>query len=211
MNKTATGFTLIEVLVALIILAVGLLGLAALQVRANQAEMESYQRSQAMLLASDMANRIRANNSVPQCYSISSDPADGTFTDTRFVGAGNAEVYNCLGWGIIETRAIADDDIADWEDQLLGAGETLNGNNVGAMLGARGCLSYDTPSRTATVTVVWQGLTRSTDLDTDADGIPDCRDNGRIDCSCANNAYLDSDGNDFKRWLSIPVQLADLD
>lgn len=55
------GATLIEVLIAVIVLAVGLLGLAGLQASSVQANQSAYYRSQATLLASDIADRMRAN------------------------------------------------------------------------------------------------------------------------------------------------------
>jgi type IV pilus assembly protein PilV len=55
------GFSLIEVLVALVVLSVGLLGLAALQSTAAQFNAGAYTRSQATILAYDMADRVRAN------------------------------------------------------------------------------------------------------------------------------------------------------
>ncbi len=55
------GFSLIEVLVALVVLSVGLLGLAALQSTSTQFNASAYVRSQATILAYDMADRIRAN------------------------------------------------------------------------------------------------------------------------------------------------------
>jgi type IV pilus assembly protein PilV len=55
------GFSLIEVLVALVVLSVGLLGLAALQSTAAQFNASAYTRSQATILAYDIADRIRAN------------------------------------------------------------------------------------------------------------------------------------------------------
>jgi type IV pilus assembly protein PilV len=61
MKKTA-GFTLIEVLIAMLVLAVGLLGLAALQATSLKNNQSAYNRSQATQLAYDMADRIRANN-----------------------------------------------------------------------------------------------------------------------------------------------------
>ena len=48
--RTQAGFNLLEVLVALFIITVGLLGLAGMQVAAQQAELEAYQRAQAMVL-----------------------------------------------------------------------------------------------------------------------------------------------------------------
>ena len=56
-----TGFTLIEVLVTVVILAVGLLGLAGLQATSLKFNSTAYQRSQATSLAYDIADRMRAN------------------------------------------------------------------------------------------------------------------------------------------------------
>jgi len=55
------GFTLIEVLVAVMVLGVGLLGIAGLQVTGLHNNHSAYLRSQATLLASDIADRMRAN------------------------------------------------------------------------------------------------------------------------------------------------------
>jgi type IV pilus assembly protein PilV len=56
-----TGFSMMEVLVALLVLSVGLLGMAALQVVSLKANHGAYQRSQATFLAYDMIDRMRAN------------------------------------------------------------------------------------------------------------------------------------------------------
>lgn len=55
------GATLIEVLVAVLILSVGLLGLAGLQMTALKSNHSAYYRSQATLLAYDIIDRMRAN------------------------------------------------------------------------------------------------------------------------------------------------------
>jgi len=55
------GFTLLEILVALLVLSLGLLGLAALQTIGVKFNQESYERTQATLLAYDIIDRIRAN------------------------------------------------------------------------------------------------------------------------------------------------------
>lgn len=61
MNKQNRGFTLIEVLVALVILAVGLLGMATLMMSSMQSSQGAYLRSQASVLAYDIVERMRAN------------------------------------------------------------------------------------------------------------------------------------------------------
>ena len=55
------GFTLMEVLISMIVLSIGLLGLAGLQMNGLKSNNSSYQRTQASLLANEMIDRIRAN------------------------------------------------------------------------------------------------------------------------------------------------------
>lgn len=59
--KNQKGVGLIEVLIAVLVLAIGLLGLAGLQTQSLKFNNESYFRTQATLLAMDMADRLRAN------------------------------------------------------------------------------------------------------------------------------------------------------
>lgn len=55
------GFTLLEVLIALLVLSLGLLGLAGLQTMSLKFNAQSYQRTQATLLIDTMIDRMRAN------------------------------------------------------------------------------------------------------------------------------------------------------
>lgn len=59
--RTARGFTLLEVLIALLILSFGLLGLAALQAYSVKANQSAHFRSQATALANMLMDNIRAN------------------------------------------------------------------------------------------------------------------------------------------------------
>jgi type IV pilus assembly protein PilV len=60
--RPARGFTLIEVLISLAILAVGLLGMTALQTEALKYNNAAFTDSQAQFLLNDMMERIRANS-----------------------------------------------------------------------------------------------------------------------------------------------------
>ena len=60
-HRPQSGGTLIEVLIATLVLSVGLLGMAGLQTTAVRQSHGSYMRTQAAILASDMADRMRAN------------------------------------------------------------------------------------------------------------------------------------------------------
>jgi len=58
------GFTLIEVLIALVVLAIGMLGIAAVYLEGLRASRSALLRTQAVVLAADMSDRIRANRYV---------------------------------------------------------------------------------------------------------------------------------------------------
>jgi type IV pilus assembly protein PilV len=58
------GMTLVETLVALLVLSIGLLGVAALQMTSLRNNHAAHMRSQATALAYDIADRMRANRSV---------------------------------------------------------------------------------------------------------------------------------------------------
>lgn len=61
MNIRQQGFNLIEVLIAMVVLAIGLLGIAGLQLTGARANQGSYYRSQASSIMMDMAERIHNN------------------------------------------------------------------------------------------------------------------------------------------------------
>lgn len=66
----ARGFTLIEVLISMVILAIGLLGLAAMQAVSLRDNLDSYNYQQATLLAYEMQDRIRGNSEVDDWLSV---------------------------------------------------------------------------------------------------------------------------------------------
>ena len=68
MTRIASGFTLIEVLVALLIVALGMLGNAMLQLQGMKNSNDAYLRSQIGLFAYDIADRIRANRECQVAY-----------------------------------------------------------------------------------------------------------------------------------------------
>ncbi|MCL7945878.1 type IV pilus modification protein PilV [Marinobacter sp. ATCH36] len=65
MRKTQRGITMIEVLVALLVLAVGLLGVAGMQTVSMQQTQGADRRSVATLHVQTMADEIRANRGMP--------------------------------------------------------------------------------------------------------------------------------------------------
>ena len=62
------GFTLVEGLIALLVLSIGLLGIAALSVETLQSSRAAQFRTQAVSIAADLADRIRANRVPVDAY-----------------------------------------------------------------------------------------------------------------------------------------------
>lgn len=132
------GFSMIEVLVSLMIIVFGLLGLAGLQIRIQQAEFESYQRAQAIVLLQDMVDRIHMHRITASCFRFTTNTTNGS----PYLGTGSTSVPACSA-STANDNAQATAALTEWKDLLLGAAEDLAGSSVGAMAGARGCVSYD--------------------------------------------------------------------
>lgn len=96
LNRTQSGFTLLEIMVAIVVLSLGLLGLAGLQAASLRNNQTAYYRGIATLQAYDMADRIRANlagvragnyklltgiPANPGCFTTGCSPADMAITD----------------------------------------------------------------------------------------------------------------------------------
>lgn len=109
MNKN-TGFTLIEVLIAMLVLAVGLLGLVALQASSLRNTVVAYNRSVATELAYDLADRIRANKTTNglSVY-ISMLPANAL---TQANKCGNVST-------LCPTHVMAQNDLYEWNLALV--------------------------------------------------------------------------------------------
>ncbi len=82
--KSCHGFTLVEVLVSLVILALGILGTIAMQTYALNDSQDAYLRTQAIFLVHDIGDRIRANT------------AGWAFVPSPFDFACNQPGANCL-------------------------------------------------------------------------------------------------------------------
>lgn len=179
-SRTQRGVGLIEILVSVLITSFGLLALAGLQSRMGQAQFESYQRAQAITLLNDMAQRVQANTNNGASY-VAASP----------IGTGDAEPANCATLTTLAAR-----DRCEWSNALKGAAETSAGANVGAMIGARGCIEQTQAADVTAgicrpaiyrITVTWQGL-----LSTVAPGV-----------TCAQNLYGADDG--LRKAISTQV------
>jgi type IV pilus assembly protein PilV len=94
-HRRHTGFTLVEVLVAVLVLAVGLIGLAGLQLASMKSNHSAYRRSQAAIAVYDLLDRIRAE---PASFAAIDQPLTYEETSCRDKDTGVAafEDWKCL-------------------------------------------------------------------------------------------------------------------
>jgi type IV pilus assembly protein PilV len=104
-KKREKGFSLMEVLVTVVILSIGLLGLAGLQVKSQQFTQSSYLRSQAAVLAYDILDRMRANRTAAL-----KSPTSGY---AHAIGDAAPSAVDCYS-SSCDSDDIADSDLAEW-------------------------------------------------------------------------------------------------
>jgi type IV pilus assembly protein PilV len=106
-SRNQSGIALIEVLVTVLVLAIGFLGLAGLQLTALRNNSSAYERSQATMLAYDIIDRMRANRNAALNgdYSVALNTAP-TAADCRGSSA------NCT------TTQLATFDVNQWKCNL---------------------------------------------------------------------------------------------
>ena len=160
------GFTLIEILVSLTLIAVGLLGLAQLILKGQQASFEAYQRQQAISLANDMLEKIKTNRARAANYAAAAPVATPLGEGNRFNDLTTGTITDCAEAAATCTPdVLAIYDVAYWDGLLQGSTETFNGgaNRAGGATNARGCIEVVVPAvapstlATYRVTVAWQG------------------------------------------------------
>ena len=153
MNKEK-GFTLVEILVAVVVLSIGLLGLAGLQAASLKNNNSAYQRSVASMLAYDMLDRIRANRDGLIAGNYNS-VSPGAFPSDPGCASSNCNESN-----------LANYDMYEWGQQLanlLPAGTaSISGNGANTVF---------------TITVMWDDE-RTGATGTDCSGDPD------VDLTC---------------------------
>lgn len=135
-KKASAGFTLLEVLVALLVLSVGLLGLAALQTFSLKLNHQAYERTQATLLIDDIIDRMRANPEGVKLGAYNSVSSSTTLPSYN----------NCATTDCRTGTDFANYDIAMWKSAIQANGMLAAG--TGAIESPDGMLF--------TVTVTWQ-------------------------------------------------------
>jgi type IV pilus assembly protein PilV len=146
------GVSLIEVLITLILISIGLLGTAALQVFSKQGNYEAAQRTSAAHLANDLFQRMRSNRLVLEDYLPGAELGAGSL--------GTSPAKDCgTGAGVCTSTEIADYDLWHWEQQLDGATETVGGVNAGGLLEPTVCIDGEVGGGDGLyeVAIAWRG------------------------------------------------------
>ena len=167
-NFHERGSSMIEVLIAMVVIAFGLLGFVGMQSQAVATQIEGYQRSQALILINDISARISLNsnnavNYVSNNIGITS-PGDCNTKVTR-----------------------ADKVLCEWTLLLQGSAEFEGTAKLGAMLGARACISSP-GADVYLISIAWQGI----------------RPSGAPANSCGQGAYTDEN---VRRTVTTVLQI----
>ena len=76
-NRSNAGFTLLEVLIALCVLATGMLGIGVMLLESVRASRSALHRTAAVILAADLGERIRANRVAGDAYALGAGTVAG--------------------------------------------------------------------------------------------------------------------------------------
>lgn len=168
--KRQSGITLIEVLITVLVLAIGLLGIAALQATAMSGNYISYQYTQAAFLAEGMAEKMRANRNAyiggSSYYSLTAGTAPSV-SATCYASACTAQQQALWDMGLFYAQVTG---TTQSSVKTLTALDS-NNKNIGALPGGQASIVCDSPFPTTTagkclVTVYWDpgrtGTTSST-------------------------------------------------
>lgn len=142
------GFTLLEVLIAIVVMAIGILGLAAMQTRSLSQGQGSLQASQALALAYDYADRMRANPVAAYAgqYEVPNPASLPSSSGTSCFASGSTAPGACT------TSNLAAYDQSDWLTQVQAL---LPGGTARVKCADNNACATGAP-QTVTITVFWQ-------------------------------------------------------
>ncbi len=190
-HRTQQGFTLVEVMVTVFVVAIGLLAAAALQAVSKKAAVDAIQRTTATVVAQEMIERIRANALLMGQYTrdIDSAPAQPACGSTSNCADADLVAYDFFSW---------------WQN-LEGTAERISiggtaTETAGGLRDPRGCVRV--VGNLVEVVVVWRGMSQITQGAESGDVEDPTGD------SCyANDFDLDS-GKSYRRVLRISAHIA---
>ena len=185
--KYQKGVGLIEVLITVLVVAIGLLSAAALQTISKKIHFEAMERSVAAQLMQDVIQKMRANSRNSGFYLV----ADATLVTTP---SKNCTATQC------DASELAKYDLFQWGQALLGASETDDENqSVGGLAFPTGCILGDTLTSQYQVVIAWRGTTAKT------------VESGDNTCGDGKAAYTNPDGTEnttMKRYIVVNSYIA---
>ena len=183
-RTSKSGFSLIELLVALIIFSIGLLAVAGLQTVSKRANYESLQRTVAAQVANGVLEDMRTNGGGIDIYLAAGDIGGGS--------RGAQPVPNCSAGAECNPAQKAAYDIWFWEQLLDGNFEMNAGTAAGGLVLPTLCVTGPVAGGAGTyqVSIVWRGSATITNAVINA-------------CGLASGNY--GAQNEFRRILQIPT------
>jgi type IV pilus assembly protein PilV len=183
--KNQTGASLIEILVAVFVVSIGLLGVARMEIYSTQSNFAAIQRTSAAQIAHDFMERMRSNPSQLAAYS-GLTVGDGSLnmpgTDCRTASCTAADLAS---W-----------DIWEWEQQLIGSAEVAaSGSNTGGLADPRGCITGPAGGPGEyTISIAWRGQSSQTNP---------------TSTTCGEGGGLYGTGEEFRRVLTMTFFVSD--
>jgi type IV pilus assembly protein PilV len=150
MKRRQEGFTLIESMVAFVMLVGGLLGVFQLHLTAKRGNHEAFEYTQAHALASAIVARMRLNNRQLSSY-VASNYGSGTISPPL-----TACVSPPTDEPLCSPQEMAQWDQYVWDQMVAGRNERLGDRSIGAPASRTGCITRT--ENTVEVVVTWEGM-----------------------------------------------------
>lgn len=180
------GFSLIELLIALIVFSVGLLAVAGLQTVSKQANFEALQRTTGSQIAYGLLEEMRVNGDAIDVYLAAGEIGGGS--------RGGEPAPNCAGISECNAAQKAAHDLWFWEQVLDGNLEMSDNAGAGGLVLPTLCVGGPAGGGGGiyTVTIAWRGTASMTNANANA-------------CGSAGGNY--GDANEFRRIMQIPTYI----
>ena len=180
------GFSLLEMLIALLVFSIGLLAIAGLQTVSKQANFEALQRTAASQIAFGLLEDMRINGDAMAVYLAAGELGNGS--------RGAEPAPNCKGAAECNAMQKAAHDLWFWEQVLDGNLEMIGNAGGGGLVLPTLCVEGPVGGVAGVyrVTVAWRG---SASLSNNANSL----------CGAAGGNY--GDNNEFRRIMQIPTYI----
>jgi type IV pilus assembly protein PilV len=185
-GKHHRGFSLLEMLVALVVFSIGLLAVAGLQTVSKQANYEGLQRTTASQIATGLLEDMRMNGDAINVYRVANDIGGGSI--------GGEPVPTCRAGADCNSAQKATHDLWFWEQVLDGNMETNGGAGTGGLMLPTLCITGPAVGGAGIyrVTIAWRGTVAITNTVNNP-------------CGAASGNY--GDENQFRRIIQVPTYI----